>query len=157
VNRGGEALTFSVGTVESDDGHAQVGAGVAAGYEFPVEIEVHLDDRIGGPSAGMIFALAIYDTLTPGAMLDGLHVAGTGEISAAGQVGPIGGIQQKIAAASGDGVELFLAPSANCDDVAGARNGDMQVASIETLDDAIAAVEAAANGDADSLPSCPVG
>lgn len=157
VNRGGESLTLTVDTVESREGHAQVGAGVAVGYEFPVQIDVNIDDRIGGPSAGMIFALAIYDTLTPGAMLEGLRVAGTGEINGDGEVGPIGGIQQKIAAAAGDDIELFLAPASNCDDVAGARNGDMQVVSIETLDDAIEAVEAAGAGDTESLPSCPVG
>lgn len=156
VNRGGESLTLTLDTMESDEGHAQVGAGVGLGYEFPVQIDVHIDDDIGGPSAGMIFALAIYDTLTPGAMLEGLRIAGTGEITGDGEVGAIGGIQQKIAAASDDNVELFLAPASNCDDVAGAHNGDMQVVSIETLDDAIDAVEAAANGDVSSLPSCPI-
>jgi len=45
-----------------------------------VQIDVNIDDRIGGPSAGMVFALAIYDTLTPGALLDGMHIAGTGMI-----------------------------------------------------------------------------
>ena len=156
VNRDGESLTFVVDTVASDKGHAQVGAGVTVGYDFPVQVEVHIDDRIGGPSAGMIFALAIYDTLTPGAMLAGLRVAGTGEITGDGEIGAIGGIQQKIAAAAGDGIDLFLAPASNCGDVAGARNGDMQVVSIETLDDAIDAVEAAAAGDTENLPSCPV-
>jgi PDZ domain-containing protein len=117
---------------------------------------VHINERIGGPSAGMIFALAIYDTLTPGAMLDGLRVAGTGVINGDGEVGAIGGIQQKIAAAADDDIELFLAPASNCDDVVGARNGDMQVVSIETLDDALEAVEAAASGVTDSLPSCSV-
>jgi PDZ domain-containing protein len=156
VDRGGEMLTATVGTVESDEGHAQVGAGVSVGYKFPIQVEVHINERIGGPSAGMIFALAIYDTLTPGALLEGLRVAGTGEINGDGEIGAIGGIQQKIAAAVDDDIELFLAPASNCDDVAGARNGDMQVVSIETLDDAIEAVEAAAAGDTDSLPSCEV-
>jgi PDZ domain-containing protein len=156
VDRSGEMLTATVGTVESDEGHAQVGAGVSVGYKFPIQVEVHINERIGGPSAGMIFALAIYDTLTPGALLEGLRVAGTGEINGDGEIGAIGGIQQKIAAAVDDDIELFLAPASNCDDVAGARNGDMQVVSIETLDDAIEAVEAAAAGDTDSLPSCEV-
>jgi PDZ domain-containing protein len=157
VNRGGESLTFTVDTVKSDEGHAQVGAGVGVGYEFPVQIDINIPERIGGPSAGMIFALAIYDTLTPGAMLEGLRIAGTGEINGDGAIGAIGGIQQKIVAAAGDDIEVFLAPASNCDDVAGARNGDMQVVSIATLDDAIEAVEAAAIGETDDLPSCPVG
>lgn len=159
IRREGEQQTVRLDTEaapEEDGGHAMVGAGVDFGYEFPVQIDVNIDERIGGPSAGMIFALAIYDVLTPGAMLDGMRVAGTGEIAGDGTVGAIGGIQQKIAAAAGDGAELFLAPAANCDDVASARNGDMPVASIETLDEAIAAIEAALAGDIAALPTCPV-
>jgi Lon-like protease len=159
IRRDGEQQTVQLTTeaaAEEDGGHAMVGAGVGYGYEFPVQIDVNIDQRIGGPSAGMIFALAMYDLLTPGALLDGMRVAGTGEITGDGTVGAIGGIQQKIAAAAGDGAELFLAPAANCDDVVDARNGDMQVVSIETLDDAISAVEAAVAGETSSLPTCPV-
>jgi Lon-like protease len=160
VRRAGRERTVTVGTEAApaeDGGHAMVGAGVGYGYEFPVRIDVNIDERIGGPSAGMIFALAIYDTLTPGELLEGLYVAGTGEITGDGEVRAIGGLQQKIAAAAGDGAELFLAPAANCDDAVGARNGDMPVVSIESLDDAITAVESAAAGDFDSLATCPVG
>jgi PDZ domain-containing protein len=105
----------------------------------------------------MVFALAIYDTLTPGALLDGMHVAGTGEITADGRVGPIGGIEQKIVAASDDGATLFLAPADNCDEALTGDNGDMLVVRIETLDDAIAAVEGAAADEMGSLPSCAAG
>lgn len=156
VRRDGRELDVTLDTEAAEEGHAQVGAGVAVGYDFPVQIDVTIDERIGGPSAGMVFSIAIYDLLTPGALLDGLYVAGTGEITGDGEVRPIGGIQQKIAAAAGDGAELFLAPAANCDDVASARNGDMPVASIETLDEAIAAIEAALAGDIAALPTCPV-
>jgi PDZ domain-containing protein len=155
VERDGTQRTERVGTeAAEDDGRTIVGFSPSVGYDFPVQIDVNIDERIGGPSAGMIFALAIYDTLTPGALLDGLHVAGTGEISSTGEVGPIGGIPQKIAASSEEGASLFLAPADNCDEVVGTDSGDMQVVRIETLDDAIAAVEAAAAGQADSLPSC---
>lgn len=155
VERDGEQRTEQVGSeAAEDDGRAIVGFSPAVGYDFPVQIDLNIDERIGGPSAGMIFALAIYDTLTPGSLLGGLHVAGTGEITADGEVGPIGGIPQKIAAASEEGVSLFLAPAANCDEAVAADSGDMQVVRIETLDDAISAVEAAAAGQADSLPSC---
>jgi Lon-like protease len=155
VERDGTQRTEQVGTeAAEDDGRTIVGFSPTVGYDFPVQIDVNIDERIGGPSAGMIFALAIYDTLTPGALLDGLHVAGTGNIGSTGDVGPIGGIPQKIAAASEEGASLFLAPADNCDEVIGTDSGDMQVVRIETLDDAIAAVEAAAAGQADSLPSC---
>ena len=155
VERDGERQTVTVGSQAAEnDGRTIVGFNPTIGYEYPVEIEVNIDDRIGGPSAGTVFALAIYDTLTPGTLLDGMHVAGTGVISPDGEVGPIGGIQQKIAAASEEGATLFLAPAGNCDEAAAADPGDMRVVRIETLDDAIAAVETAAAGDTSSLPSC---
>lgn len=156
IRRGDEELTESITTIAAeDDGRALVGFTPAVGYEFPVDITIGIDERIGGPSAGMIFSLAIYDTLTPGALIDGNHVAGTGEINAAGQVGPIGGIQQKISASSDAGAALFLAPVDNCSEVVGANNGDMPVVPIETLEDAIATVEAFAAGSTDGLAACP--
>jgi PDZ domain-containing protein len=155
VERDGGRRTVTVGSQAAErDGRTIVGFSPTIGYEFPVQIDVNIDDRIGGPSAGIVFALAIYDTLTPGELLDGMHVAGTGTISPDGEVGGIGGIQQKIAAASEEGARLFLAPAANCDEAALADPGDMRVVRIETLDDAIAALEAAAAGDTESLPSC---
>jgi Lon-like protease len=155
VERDGEQRTETVGSQAAEnDGRTIVGFSPTIGYEFPVQIDVNIDDRIGGPSAGTVFALAIYDTMTPGALLDGMHVAGTGTISPDGEVGGIGGIQQKIAAASEEGATLFLAPADNCDEAALADPGDMRVVRIETLDDAIAALETAAAGETDSLPSC---
>ena len=56
--------------------------GIAVGVDSPVKVTVNLGQDIGGPSAGTAFALAIYDKLTPGALLDGKHVAGTGTIDA---------------------------------------------------------------------------
>jgi PDZ domain-containing protein len=157
LRRDGRDLTETIRTeAAEDDGRAIVGFSPAVGYEFPIEVDVNIDERIGGPSAGMIFALAIYDTLTPGALLDGMHIAGTGEISAAGEVGPIGGIQQKIAAAAEDGATLFLAPTDNCDEAVHSNNGGMRVVPIATLDDAIAAVEAAVAGEDGALPACTV-
>jgi Lon-like protease len=155
VERDGSRQTETVGTTAAEDGgRTIVGFSPAIGYEYPVQIDVNIDERIGGPSAGMVFALAIYDTLTPGALLDGMHVAGTGVISPDGEVDPIGGIQQKIAAASEEGATLFLAPAGNCDEAAVADPGDMRVVRIETLDDAISALESAAAGNMSSLPSC---
>jgi PDZ domain-containing protein len=155
VERDGVERTETVGSQAAEnDGRTIVGFSPSVGYEYPVQIDVNIDDRIGGPSAGMVFALAIYDTLTPGALLDGMHVAGTGMIGPDGEVGPIGGIRQKIAAASDDGATLFLAPADNCDEAAVSDPGQMRIVRIETLDDAIAAVESAAAGDMESLPSC---
>ena len=155
IRRGDDELSRTVATVPAeDDGRALVGFSPVEGFDLPVEIEIGIDERIGGPSAGTIFAVAIYDTLTPGALLEGRHVAGTGEITPDGEVNPIGGIQQKIAAASADGAELFLAPEGNCDEAAEANNRDMPVVSITSLEDAISSIEAFVAGDVDSLPSC---
>ena len=67
-----------------------------------------------------MFSLGIYDTLTKGSLTDGRTIAGTGTIDAAGNVGPIGGIQQKIVGARDAGAELFLVPPDNCDEAVGA-------------------------------------
>ncbi len=132
----------------------QVGIQLGQGFILPFPVSVTIDPRIGGPSAGLMFSLAIYDTLTPGSLTDGGEVAGTGEISAEGKVGPIGGIQQKIAGARDDGAQLFLVPADNCDDAKGARNGDMRLARVDTFETALKAVQTwAADHDA-KLPSC---
>ncbi|WP_116951245.1 YlbL family protein [Jiangella endophytica] len=156
VDRDGQQLTEDIQTIAAeDDGRALVGFSPTLGFDLPVDITIGIDERIGGPSAGMIFAVAIYDSLTPGALLDGTHIAGTGEISPDGEVGAIGGIQQKIAAANHDGAELFLAPASNCDEAVGGNNGDMRVVPIETLDDAVSSIEAFVAGDTGDLATCP--
>ncbi|PSL06631.1 PDZ domain-containing protein [Haloactinopolyspora alba] len=156
IGRDGQKLTETVETTAAeDDGRALVGFTPVPGYDLPVDISIGIDERIGGPSAGMIFAVAIYDTMTPGALLDGRHIAGTGEISAEGDVGPIGGIQQKIAAASDDGAQLFLAPEGNCDEAVDANNGDMRVVPVGTLDEAVSTIEAFVDGQTGDLRSCP--
>lgn len=101
-------LTLTPGTV---DGRKAIGITMKQDFEFPVDVTFNVDG-IGGPSAGTMFALAIVDELTPGAMTGGKHVAGTGEITPSGQVGPIGGARQKVAAATAKGAKLFLSPAA---------------------------------------------
>ena len=88
---------------------------IGVGYDFPFDVSVRLGDDIGGPSAGLMFSLGVYDTLTPGSLTGGNDVAGTGTIDERGRVGPIGGIQQKIVAAADAGAKIFLVPPANCE------------------------------------------
>lgn len=136
------------------DGRQYIGITPGNGYLFPFDVRVNIDSDIGGPSAGLMFSLAIYDTLTPGSLTGGGVVAGTGEIAATGEVGPIGGIQQKIAGARDDGAELFLVPPANCEEALGADNGDMRLVRATTMKVALEAIEDwVADPDAD-LPSC---
>ncbi|MBL3698325.1 PDZ domain-containing protein [Leucobacter luti] len=123
-----------------------IGAVIATQYDFPVDVDISLSD-IGGPSAGMIFALGIVDQLTPGAMLDGIAVSGTGTVTDTGEVGPIGGLEQKIWAAARADSDLFLMPVANCGDVPARVPSDLQIAPVATLDEALAAIEATVAGD----------
>ena len=122
---------------------------------LPFPVQVDINPAIGGPSAGLMFSLAIYDTLTPGSLTDGGRVAGTGEIADDGTVGPIGGIQQKIVGARQDGAQLFLVPSDNCTDAEGARNGDMRLAKVTTFQSALSIVQTWAKNHDAKLPECP--
>ena len=112
--RDGKEVTVPVGTEETTgpDGkkRQQIGIQLGVGFIFPISVTVNISDNIGGPSAGLIFALSIYDTLTAGSLTGGQDIAGTGELDSEGVVGPIGGIQQKIAGAREAGAELFLVP-----------------------------------------------
>jgi Lon-like protease len=128
-----------------------VGVKVAESYVFPFNVRIRVGD-IGGPSAGLMFALGIVDKLTPGNLTSGRFVAGTGEISADGSVGAIGGIQQKMAGARQAGATLFLTPAANCPDTAGAVPAGMRLVKVRNLASAVSALHALAAGR--SVPSC---
>jgi Lon-like protease len=153
IERSGSERTVTL-TPEESDGQARVGIQLLPSYRFPFEVSVGIDDQIGGPSAGLMFSLGIYDTLTPGSLTDGGVVAGTGTIAANGKVGPIGGIQQKIAAARDTGAELFLVPSANCREALGAENGDMRLVRTSTMHDAVDALKTWVDDPDADLPSC---
>lgn len=155
VERDDKPLDLEVTPRKADDGKRSViGVYPGTGYDFPFDVTIGIDPNIGGPSAGLMFALAVYDTLTPGALTGNTRIAGTGTIDIDGQVGPIGGIQQKIAGARDAGSQLFLVPAGNCGDVEGAPRGDMRLTKVATFEDAKAAIEAfAADKDA-KLPTC---
>ena len=101
-----------------------------------------------------MFALGIVDELTPGDMTGGKDIAGTGTITASGDIGPIGGIAQKMEGARLAGSAYFLAPVDNCASVVGHVPEGMQVVPVATLDEAVKAVEAIAADQASSLPEC---
>jgi len=120
---------------------------------LPVTISVNIEG-VGGPSAGMMFSLGIIDRLTPGDMTGGNAIAGTGTMSFDGQVGAIGGIQQKMWGAKKDGAEWFLAPRDNCSEVVGHVPDGLRVVSVSTLAEATTAVSSIAEGTGDTLPTC---
>lgn len=130
-----------VTTVESPSqpGVPVVGINIGVGYRYEPLISFELGQQIGGPSAGLVFAVAIYDKLTEGPLLEGKHVAGTGAITPNGDVGGIGAIQEKVAAAEREGATAFLVPAANCAALAGLET-DMTLIRVETLFEAIGAL-----------------
>ncbi|HSP75356.1 MAG TPA: S16 family serine protease [Cryobacterium sp.] len=156
IIRDGTAQTVQVTPVASGEA-VVVGINVMSEYDFPFDVTIELDS-VGGPSAGMMFALGIIDTVTPGFIQGGENVAGTGTINQAGEVGPIGGIRQKLIGAEQNDIDWFLAPADNCDEVTGNVPDGMTVFSVESLDDALAALEAIRTGsDTDALKQCPLG
>lgn len=154
VRRDGQEQTLEVTPVLGENGTYQMGAYLSIDFTFPFEVEIALEN-VGGASAGMMFALGIIDKLTPGELTEGRNFAGTGTIDADGKVGPIGGIQQKMVGAAAAGAEFFLAPEANCDEVVGNIPEGLEVVSVETLDQALNAVETlAAGNNAEGLARC---
>ncbi|MFC4140345.1 MULTISPECIES: PDZ domain-containing protein [unclassified Microbacterium] len=131
-----------------------IGISLTTAYDFPIDVTIQLDN-VGGPSAGMMFALGIIDTLTPGKLNGGENVAGTGTIEADGTVGPIGGIRQKLYGARDAGATIFLAPESNCDEVVGHIPDGLDVYSTATLEDSLHILEVIADdGDTSKLPTC---
>jgi PDZ domain-containing protein len=123
---------------EKDDesGGAMIGIIVGELTEppFPVTIQA---GNVGGPSAGMMHALAIIDTLTQGEMTRGHIIAGTGTIQFDGSVGSIGGIRQKVVGAEAAGAEYILVPEGNYEEALTAERESIGIVSVATLQDAI--------------------
>lgn len=157
VQRDGEEKSVEVTPEKNTDGGTTtwlIGVTLRTDYDFEIDVTIQLDN-VGGPSAGMMFALGIIDTLTPGELNGGENVAGTGTIDAAGTVGPIGGIRQKLYGARDAGAEYFLAPASNCDEVVGHVPDGLQVIRTATLDESLDALEVIADGgNVDALPTC---
>lgn len=117
----------------------------------PFTIDFNLAD-IGGPSAGLMFSLAVVDKLSPGELNGGAFVAGTGTIDPDGDVGPIGGIPYKMIAAREAGATTFLVPAKNCDEAVANRPDGLQLVRVDTLGGAVDALGAIDKGQ--PAPSC---
>jgi Lon-like protease len=158
VRRDGAAKTVTITPKASADDpqKAAVGVQIQPGYDFPFDVAVRLADDIGGPSAGLIFSLGVYDTLTPGSLTGGTDIAGTGTITGKGRVGPIGGIQQKIVAAADAGAKLFLVPPDNCDDAlhADVKKDEIRLVKATTMHSAVESLKTYARDKSADLPSC---
>jgi PDZ domain-containing protein len=114
-----------------------VGIGMVDAFPFAVNMA---SGDVGGPSAGLMWALGLYDLLTPGDLTGGKIVAGTGTIDIDGRVGPIGEIRDKVVAAERSGASLFLVPRSNLKELRGVDHGDMRIVAVDTFDEALNAV-----------------
>jgi PDZ domain-containing protein len=155
INRRGQNLTLNVRTYPGPNKKARIGIETLTIPTFNgIAVSIGIDPNvIGGPSAGTALALGIIDKLTPGGLTGGRTIAGTGTVTPSGKVGPIGGIQQKIAAAAAAGATVFFAPADECHDAKAVAPSTMQLISVKTLSGAVQALEAIKRGST-SYPHC---
>jgi PDZ domain-containing protein len=155
LDRGSKQQKVEIKTVASpeDPRRAVMGVTLQDDYTFPFTVKISVGD-VGGPSAGLMFSLGIYDKLTPGSLTGGKFVAGTGTITPEGKVGPIGGIQQKLIAARNAGATVFFTPADNCKDAVATAPKGLRLIRADTLDGAIKSLDVLRTGQG-SLPACP--
>ncbi|MFD0773688.1 PDZ domain-containing protein [Streptomonospora algeriensis] len=157
VERDGETVQVEVGTEANDEGDPVIGILIADRMDFPFEVDISVGE-IGGPSAGMMFALGITERLTPEDLTGGNEIAGTGTITPQGEVGGVSGIAQKMVSARQQGAEYFFVAGESCSQTFdSAATGEIEVVKVDTLDDAVGALEAIRNGEDGDLPRCQPG
>ena len=157
VNRKGVELTKKIALSSRDDGSAFIGINIQEQFVFPFDVKIKLEET-GGPSGGLIFAIGVVDKLTAEDLIRSRNIAGTGTITTTGNVGPIGGIAEKIIGARDFGVEIFLTPIENCQDISniealGQGKGEkaMKIVPVATLAEAIAVLKLPENS---KFPTC---
>jgi Lon-like protease len=139
--RAGRAATAQITTkaIGSDD-TPRLGIEIGTKQPHPFTVKIDLD-KIGGPSAGLMFTLGIMDKLQPDDLTGGKIIAGTGTIDDGGNVGPIGGIPQKLVGAKSAGAQLFLVPEDNCAEALKNAVEGLPMAEVATVDDALTALK----------------
>ncbi|MFC8181983.1 PDZ domain-containing protein [Rhodococcus sp. NPDC057297] len=153
VEKDGVTRTESVvlGSRPDDAESGYLGVTPTEEPDVPFSVTFNLAD-VGGPSAGLMFSLAVVDKLSPGELSNGDFVAGTGTIDSAGAVGPIGGIPYKLIAAREAGATTFLVPSQNCDEASQNVPAGLRLVKVDSLDGAIDSLDALGRGE--DAPSC---
>jgi len=141
---------ITLGTNKDRD-YGFMGVAVLGAPWAPFAVDFNLAN-VGGPSAGLMFSLAVVDKLTTGDLAGSTFVAGTGTISIDGKVGPIGGIGHKMAAARSAGATVFLVPAKNCDEATSDNQTGLRLVKVETLGQAVDALHAVTSGG--QPPSC---
>jgi len=149
INRDGKIIETSVELVQIPGypNKTGLGVGVVTDKKLTTSPGITINTKdIGGPSAGLMMALEIYDQLTKTDLTKGLEIAGTGTINEKGEIGPIGGISQKVIAADRAGIDIFFAPNENgkrgsdYEEALKTRDSihsDMKIIPVDTFDDAV--------------------
>ncbi|WP_408956542.1 PDZ domain-containing protein [Natroniella sp. ANB-PHB2] len=145
VKRNGEEKEFIIETKVLEEGSTQPSIGVLISpyqreYELPIEVNIEAG-QIGGPSAGSMFTLEIYNRLTEKDLTENVQIAGTGTISLDGKVGKIDGVEQKIAAAKEEGADIFFVPLGNQEDVEKVEKEGIEIVVAEDIDQIISYLE----------------
>lgn len=135
VERAGETLSFEVELVAEEEVPDRPIIGIyVRDLPFWVEIDPGI---VGGPSAGLMYSLAIMEALTPESLAGGAVVSGTGEVDLDGNVGSIGGVRQKVVAAEAAGAEYMLVPEGNYEAALTAPRRDLELVPVATVDEAL--------------------
>lgn len=132
----------TLGARPDDDSQALLGVSMGTRdtqFDLPVSISIDSQD-VGGPSAGLALTLGIIDKMTPGSLTGGGRVAVTGTMDLEGNVGVIGGIQQKTFLAARQGVKVFIVPADEAEDARRFAGPDLQIIGVRTIDEALAAL-----------------
>lgn len=152
VRRSGKESQVTMTTTSAPDDKKRAVIGVVFSYKFPFNVKINVG-QVGGPSAGLMFSLGIIDKLTQGTLTGGKFIAGTGTITPDGEVGPIGGIQQKMVAARRAGATVFLTPADNCKEALAAKPVGLRLIKAESLHGALTSLDALRTGQG-SIPAC---
>lgn len=153
--RGGKAQTARITSrPDKEDGSPRIGVSIEPRQPHPFQLKIDLE-KIGGPSAGLMFSLGIIDKLRPVDLTGGRIIAGTGTIDDAGRVGPIGGVTQKLVGAKGAGATVFLTPAGNCAEAVRNAQPGLSLVTVATLTEALTALETLRGGGQPALCSAP--
>jgi Lon-like protease len=145
-SRHGKSDTARITTKADKSGDPpRIGVEIDKKQPHPFDVSIDLD-KIGGPSAGLMFTLGIIDKLRPADLTGGKIIAGTGTMDDDGNVGPIGGIPQKLVGAKEAGAQLFLVPKDNCAEALKNTVSGLPMAEVATVDDALTAVRTFTSG-----------
>ncbi|HEU4425766.1 MAG TPA: PDZ domain-containing protein [Pilimelia sp.] len=144
--RAGKAGTATVTSKAAKEGDPpRIGVEIEQRQPHPFELTIDLE-KIGGPSAGLMFALGIVDKLRPEDLTGGKIIAGTGTIDDEGRVGPIGGVGQKLIGAREAGATIFLTPEKNCAEAVQNAVPGLELVKVATLKEGLQALEAIRQG-----------